>query len=65
MSSTKIHLLINTPLGTLIVYKENLWHFRVLANNSIYGKSKEYYTAQLAEDAGREWVGYWQPGASK
>ncbi len=54
---TKIHLLTITPMGILVVYRDrNLWHFRVLANNSIYGESREYYTAQAAEKAGREWV---------
>lgn len=53
----KIHLLTATPMGILVVYRDHLWHFRVLANNSIYGQTKEYYTAQLAEEAGREWVG--------
>jgi hypothetical protein len=57
---TKIHLLTATPMGILMVYRDRLWHFRVLANNSIYGEAKEYYTAQLAEDAGRQWVGRWK-----
>ena len=54
---TKIHLLTATPMGILIVYRDRLWHFRVLANSSIYGQAKEYYTDQAAEAAGREWVG--------
>ena len=54
---TKIHLLTATPMGILIVYRDRLWHFRVLASGSIYGQAKEYYTAQAAEAAGREWVG--------
>ena len=54
---TKIHLLTSTPMGILIVYRDNLWEFRVLVNNSIYGQAKGYYTAQAAEAAGREWVG--------
>ncbi len=54
---TKIHLLTATPMGILIVYRDRLWHFRVLANSSIYGQAKEYYTAAAAETAGREWVG--------
>jgi hypothetical protein len=53
----KILLLTATPMGILIVYRDNLWHFRVLANNSIYGQAQGYYTAQAAEDAGRQWVG--------
>ena len=57
---TKIHLLTITPIDILIVYRDHLWHFRVLANNSIYGQARDYYTAQLAEDAGREWVGRWE-----
>ncbi|HEY9834113.1 MAG TPA: hypothetical protein V6D26_26405 [Stenomitos sp.] len=54
---TKIHLLTATPMGILIVYCDRLWHFRVLANSSIYGQAKKYYTAAAAETAGREWVG--------
>jgi hypothetical protein len=45
---TKIHLLTATPMGILIVYRDRLWHFRVLANNSIYGQANGYYTAQAA-----------------
>jgi hypothetical protein len=54
---TKIHLLTATPMGILIVYHDRLWHFRVLANTSNYGQANGYYTAQAAEEAGRQWVG--------
>jgi hypothetical protein len=53
----KIHLVTATPMGILIVYRDRLWHFRVLSNGSILGEAKEYYTAQAAEEAGRQWVG--------
>lgn len=53
---TKIHLLTATPMGILIVYYDHLWHFRVLANISIYGQVKGYYTGQAAEEVGRQWV---------
>ena len=52
-----IHLLSITPMGILLVYCDRLWEFRVLANASIYGEAKHYYTAEAAEAAGREWVG--------
>jgi hypothetical protein len=54
---TKIHLLTVTLMGILIVYRDRLWHFRVLVNNSIYGETQQYYTAELAEEAGSQWVG--------
>jgi hypothetical protein len=57
---TKIHLLTITPMGILVVYRDRLWQFRVLSNGSIYGQAREYYTPQLAEEAGREWVGRWK-----
>jgi len=57
MTPTKIHLLSVAPLGTLVVFRETLWQFRVLSNGSIYGHSKIYYTFEAAERAGREWVG--------
>ncbi len=58
MPTTKIHLLTVTPMGILIVYRERLWQFRVIANyGSVYGMTKDYYTAEAAEAAGREWVG--------
>jgi hypothetical protein len=58
MQNTKIHLLRITPLGVLIVFRDRLWQFRVLSpDGSIYGQTKNYYTAEAAEAAGREWVG--------
>ncbi len=58
---THIYLLTITPMGILVVYRDrNLWHFRVLANDSIYGEAREYYTPHAAEKAGREWVGSWK-----
>jgi hypothetical protein len=60
MPTTKIHLLTITPMGILIVYRDRLWQFRVIANyGSVYGLNKDYYTAEAAEAAGREWVGVW------
>ncbi len=58
MPTTKIHLLTITPMGILIVYRDRLWQFRVIANyGSVYGLNKDYYSAEAAEVAGREWVG--------
>ncbi len=58
MSLTKIHLLTITPMGILVVFRDNLWQFRVLSSDgAIYGHSSNYYTAQAAEKVGREWVG--------
>ena len=58
---TKIHLLTITPMGILIVYRDRLWQFRVIANyGSVYGLNKDYYTAEAAENAAREWVGTWR-----
>ncbi len=59
---TRIHLLTATPLGMLVVYRDNrLWQFRILSSDgSLYGESKLYYTAEAAVKAGREWVGHWK-----
>ncbi len=54
----KIHLFTITPMGILVVYRDSLWQFRVIANyGCVYGLDKDYYTAEAAERAGREWVG--------
>jgi hypothetical protein len=53
MPTTKIHLLTITPMGILIVYRDRLWQFRVIANyGSVYGLEKHYYTPEVAEVAG-------------
>ncbi len=58
MSTAKIHLLTITPFGVLVVFRDNLWQFRVLSSDgAIYGHSSNYYTAEAAEKVGREWVG--------
>jgi hypothetical protein len=58
MSLTKIHLLTITPMGILVVFRDNLWQFRVLSSDgAIYGHSSNYYTSEAAEKVGRQWVG--------
>jgi hypothetical protein len=58
MPTAKIHLLTITPLGVLVVFRDNLWQFRVLSSDgAIYGHSSNYYTAEAAEEVGRQWVG--------
>jgi hypothetical protein len=57
MTSAKIHTLTSTPMGILIVFRDRLWEFRVIANGSVYGRNKAYYTPEAALGAGREWVG--------
>jgi hypothetical protein len=60
MPTTKIHLLTITPMGILIVYRDRLWQFRVISSDGpVFGQTKQYYTAEAAERAGREWVGVW------
>ena len=45
-------------MGILIVYRDRLWQFRVIANyGSVYGLNKDYY---MAENVGCEWVGTWR-----
>ncbi len=54
---TKIHLLTITPMGILVVYRDRLWQFRVIGSDgSVFGESKDYYTAKAAEAAGWRWV---------
>ncbi|HEY9893081.1 MAG TPA: hypothetical protein V6D37_14990 [Candidatus Sericytochromatia bacterium] len=54
----KIHLLTITPMGILVVFQDNLWQFRVLSSDgAIYGHTNHYYTAEAAEEVGRQWVG--------
>jgi len=58
MPIIKIEILTITPLGILIVFRDRLWQFRVLSPDcAIYGHTRQYYTLQAAEKAGREWVG--------
>jgi hypothetical protein len=58
MPNTKIQVLTITPMGILVVFRDNLWQFRVLSSDgAIYGYTHHYYTAEVAERAGREWVG--------
>ncbi len=58
MTPTKIHLLTIMPFGILIVFRDNIWQFRVLSfDGAIYGHTNHYYTAEAAEKVGRQWVG--------
>jgi hypothetical protein len=58
MPNTKIQVLTITPIGILVVFRDNLWQFRVLnSDGAIYGHSSKYYTAEAAEKVGRQWVG--------
>lgn len=58
MPLLKIDLLVVTPMGMLIVYRDSLWEFRVLSPEAaIYGHTSSYYTVEAAERAGRQWVG--------
>jgi hypothetical protein len=57
-TAVKIHTLTITPMGILVVFRDNLWQFRVLSSDgAIYGQTKHYYTAEAAKKIGREWVG--------
>jgi hypothetical protein len=59
ISPVKIHLVINTSVGTLLVFYTNggCWQFRVLSpDGEVFGKQKIFYTPEAAERAGREWV---------
>jgi hypothetical protein len=45
-------------MGILVVFRDNLWQFRVISSDgAIYGHTNHYYTAEAAEKVGREWVG--------
>jgi hypothetical protein len=33
MTLTKIHLLTITPMGILVVFRDNLWQFRVISSD--------------------------------
>jgi hypothetical protein len=58
MPNTKIQVLTITPMGILVVFRDNLWQFRVLSSDgAIYGHTNHYYTAEAAEEVGRQWVG--------
>ena len=57
-TAVKIQTLTITPMGILIVFQDNLWQFRVLSSDgAIYGHTNQYYTAEAAEEVGRQWVG--------
>jgi len=54
----KIEVLRTTPLGVLVVYRDRLWQFRVLTpDGAIFGHTRQYYTLESAQEAGRQWVG--------
>jgi hypothetical protein len=58
MTTVKIHTLTITPMGILVVFRDNLWQFRVInSDGTIYGHSSNYYTPEAAEKVGRGWVG--------
>jgi hypothetical protein len=58
MPTAKIYLFTITPMGTLVVFQDNLWQFRVLSSDgAIYGHTSHYYTPEAAEKVGRQWVG--------
>ena len=57
-TAVKIHTLTITPFGILVVFQDNLWQIRILSSDgAIYGQTNHYYTAQAAEEVGRQWVG--------
>ena len=58
MPSAKIYLFTITPMGILVVFWNSLWQFRVISSDgAIYGHTKHYYTAEAAEEVGRQCVG--------
>ncbi|HEY9634842.1 MAG TPA: hypothetical protein V6D14_15675 [Coleofasciculaceae cyanobacterium] len=59
ISPAKIHLVVNTSVGTLLVFytSGHCWQFRVLSpGGKVFGERRIFYTAEAAERAGREWV---------
>ncbi len=58
-NQVKIHLLVGIRGLTLLVFytETDCWQFRFLSlGGAVFGERKIYFTAQAAEQAGREWI---------
>lgn len=61
MTKAVVHLVTSINNCTLIVFytEARCWQFRVVSSGgSVFGEQKLYYTAEAAEKAGREWIGW-------
>jgi hypothetical protein len=60
MTQTTIHLLVGIQGVTLLVFhiEAHCWQFRVISSGgAVFGERKLYYSAEVAESAGRDWIG--------
>ncbi|ABA20128.1 MULTISPECIES: hypothetical protein [Nostocaceae] len=58
-NQVQIHLLVGIRGLTLLVFytETDCWQFRFLSlGGAVFGERKIYFTAQAAEQAGREWI---------
>ena len=59
MTQTTIYTVVGIQGVTLMVFytESDCWQFRVISSGGgVFGERKLYYSAEAAEEAGRDWI---------